>query len=244
MGITNILVNETKKEYICPDSLGLFGKPMELAWNDTGSIVSISKAWQFLTNDFIDAPLPYKSKYKLARKDAKIWDLVNRFGSWAGDEIRWDYNDNYYTKDKVVVMDGKKYLETSAIAKEQIKLHDSYQQLVEPIYKNIGAEVRAMFEYWHNQNTIREYRIGKPYAENIEDEEYYTVKFCAENWGKTYRERLKQAKEYHGDKAPYLFISCKFILKHTDGRVDFFGGMLDTSDKEAVKNVKKLMKEK
>lgn len=244
MGITNILVNETKKEYICPDSLGLFGKPMELAWNDTGSIVSMSKAWQFLTNDFIDAPLPYKSKYKLARKDAKIWDLVNRFGSWAGDEIRWDYNDNYYTKDKVVVMDGKKYLETSAIAKEQIKLHDSYQQLVEPIYKNIGAEVRAMFEYWHNENTIREYRIGKPYAENIEDEEYYTVKFCAENWGKTYRERLKQAKEYHGDKAPYLFISCKFILKHTDGRVDFFGGMLDTSDKEAVKNVKKLMKEK
>ena len=244
MGITNILVNETKKEYICPDSLGLFGKPMELAWNDTGSIVSMSKAWQFLTNDFIDAPLPYKAKYKLARKDAKIWDLVNRFGSWAGDEIRWDYNDNYYTKDKVVVMDGKKYLETSAIAKEQIKLHDSYQQLVEPIYKNIGAEVRAMFEYWHNENTIREYRIGKPYAENIEDEEYYTVKFCAENWGKTYRERLKQAKEYHGDKAPYLFISCKFILKHTDGRVDFFGGMLDTSDKEAVKNVKKLMKEK
>lgn len=244
MGITNILINETKKEYICPASLGLAGKPMELAWNDTGSIVSMSKAWQFLTNDFINAPLPYKDKYKLVRKDAKIWDLVSRFGSWSGDEIRWDYLDRYHMKYKTVIMEGKKYLTSSDIALEQIRLHDSYQQLVEPIYKNIGAEVRNMFEYWHNTNTIREYEIGKPRAENIEDEEYYTLKFYPHNFGKTYRERLKEAKEFYGDKAPFLFIGCKFILKYTDGRVDFWGGMLDTSDKKAVKNVKKLMKEK
>jgi hypothetical protein len=238
MGITNILVNETKKEYICPSSLGLFGKPMELAWNDTGSVVSMSKAWQFLTNAYIEAPLPYKDKYKLVRKDAKIWDVVNRFGSWAGDVIKWDYEDRYHTKYDIETIDGKKYLTSSAIALEEIMLDDNYPQLIEPIYKNIGTEVRAMFEYWHDTHSIREYKIGKPFAKNVEDEEYYTLKFYADNFNKTYRERLKEAKS-RGDKAPILFIDYTHVLKYTDGRVAFLDSVIDTSDEEAVKDINK-----
>ena len=240
MGVHNILINETRKEFIDPNSLGCLYKPNELAWNDVGSVVSMSKAWHFLTNEFVTVPYPWKdkSKCKLIRSDSKIWDIVNKFGSWSGDHVRWDILENYYTKDHLETLGGKKYIAIHSVATKQVELN-GYEQLVEPIYKSIGHEVRSMFEFWHNENTIREYDIGKPVAQKIEDEEYYSLEFIPWNFGHTYLERKKEARKW-GEDYPYLRVSHKYILKYRDGRKKFWDGMINTSDKEAIKNIKKL----
>ena len=177
MGVHNILINETRKEFIDPNSLGCLYKPNELAWNDVGSVVSMSKAWHFLTNEFVTVPYPWKdkSKCKLIRSDSKIWDIVNKFGSWSGDHVRWDILENYYTKDHLETLGGKKYIAIHSVATKQVQLN-GYEQLVEPIYKSIG----------------------------------------------------------------HLRVSHKYILKYRDGRKKFWDGMINTSDKEAIKNIKKL----
>jgi hypothetical protein len=245
MGISTVLLNETKKEFLMPMHIGDDAdKPGEIAsnWN---SPITMQQALYLLTN-------PEASRLGVCtsndiRNNTKLYQGYKTIGRWYGDKISWSAWDYMYEKQETK-KGTKNYNEVTELAHDIVENKDNIKSisgedikeniLINP-YKSIGEEVRNMFEFYYADYNIRGYQIGIPDTGNIDDERYFKIKFCRN----TAYDRFRRN---YTDTNPLYRYTFKYVeAPYKGGRAHFFGSMIDTSTKEGqdeIKDAKKISK--
>jgi hypothetical protein len=245
MGISTVLLNETKKEFLMPMHIGDDAdKPGEIAsnWN---SPITMQQALYLLTNP--DASRLGVCTSNDIKNKTKLFQGFETIGRWYGDKISWSALDWMHNK-KEIKKGTKNYKEITELAHNIVENKDNIKSisgkeikediLINP-YKSIGEEVRNMFEFYYADYNIRGYQIGIPDVGDIDEERYFKIKFCRN----TAYDRFRRD---YTDTNPLYRYTFKYVeAPYKGGRAHFFGSMIDTSTKEGqdkIKDAKKISK--
>ena len=249
MGISAVLLNETKKEFLMPMHIGEdLDKPAEIASN-WHSPITMQQALYLLTNP--DASKLGTCTSKDIKNNTKLFQGFKTMGSWNGDTISWSAWDWLYYKEEIK-KGTKNYKEITEVAHNIVENKDNVKSisgenieediLINP-YKSIGEEVRNMFEFYYADYGIRGYQIGIPDNGNIDEERYFKIKFCR---NKAYDKFHKAHYSFKGNNKPLYKHTYQFVeAPYKGGRAHFWGSMIDTNTKEGqekIKDAKKVSK--